>query len=638
MILRALEVIFHLLRNSGQSEKANSQEGDMMRIAFFLLLLFSHVGYAQYFGESVLYRSFEHTDFFFTPSQVIPFGIGTFRTTMVGLMDDPLLNLAVNPAYTHRDSLRKHYLYLDFRTPADIRREDPFFYPILPYYQLRTTFSPEDVRMPYPIYFARGRKEIEPMVSVAYLTRPFSTDVPGLFLGATYQLLSQDEQYYPIPQDIYRPIIGYNYLGVRMAEATSIPIIDRFRGTDNIQHEGHFATFYAGYDLDERTTVGFKVGRVLFNRDGSFGSSNLWEDSPQTTYRSLWSSAEAREQRYRHWDLTAGVNYRLTDRAVGGLSFGYLKGNAPQVLTRNDSSFSGSGQINVGTTWNHYWNSGSTQQQWNNGGRVVYGGANLAVTLNEAQKLQFVYSIGREKTDIALSSSILDTSYSNYRWTSQDTNVYRGQYDFRLLDNRNGSGMRDGYSHRFIASLQWDVKPQVKMSIGLQLDVENRQTKTLESIAAIRRSYSSYSNTWSSGYTSYHRAVEEKSLQWNFETAMTRVQIPFILQWNVSDVTELLVGLNRRMSRLQIRETTLALFKYQEITQDSVTTIRTNFGERYVMPTERTSDVETAFLVGISVSPSEMLNIRFLVVPTVREVFYDSRLDWRWWIAVSLLP
>jgi hypothetical protein len=78
--------------------------------AVFLFFAFQvHTGYAQYFGERVLEKSFEHTDFFFTPSYVVPYGIATFRSTMVGLLDDPFLNLAVNPSNNYKYSLNTHY-------------------------------------------------------------------------------------------------------------------------------------------------------------------------------------------------------------------------------------------------------------------------------------------------------------------------------------------------------------------------------------------------------------------------------------------------------------------------------------------------------------------------------------------------
>jgi hypothetical protein len=608
--------------------------------AVFLFFAFQvHTGYAQYFGERVLEKSFEHTDFFFTPSYVVPYGIATFRSTMVWLLDDPLLNLAVNPSNFYKDSLNPHYVYADLRSPGEIRTADQSIYPVIPYYELRTMYSPDIIR-PYPFFFVRTRKEIEPTVSLAYLTRPLRAEASRLFLGATYQLIIQDEKYYPIPQDIYRPVVGYDYLGFRVAAESQIPIIDRFTGTDNIQHLGHFASMFGGYEVSDDLRVGIKISRVLFDRDGNFGSSNFWEYTPQSTNRSLWSSLEARDQRYRHWDVAAGVNYRLVEDLTGGLTVGYLRGNAPQTLTREDSSFSGNGQINVGTDWSYYWNAGSTLQQWDHQGRVVYGGLNLSVALTNTQTLHAVYSAGRENTDITLSSSILDTSYSNYRWTYQDTIISRGLSEYRLSDLRSGIGTREGFTHRFVAALQWNIEPQVNMSLGLQLDVQDRKTRTSEGVIAVRRSLYSSSSTgsWPYSYSGFHRASEEKTLRWDFETSLTRVQIPFILRWRTSDIIELFFGINRRMSRWQIKETTLALFKYQELTQDSVTTRRTNFGERYVTPTERTSDVETAFLGGLAVSPSDALNIRFLVVPTVREVFDDSRVDLRWWIAMNVLP
>jgi hypothetical protein len=78
---------------------------------------------AQYWGERVLEKGFEQTDFFFVPSNLLPYGIGTFKATTPGLLDDPLLNLAVNPAWYRSDSLSDTYLYADFRSARTIKDE-----------------------------------------------------------------------------------------------------------------------------------------------------------------------------------------------------------------------------------------------------------------------------------------------------------------------------------------------------------------------------------------------------------------------------------------------------------------------------------------------------------------------------------
>ena len=89
---------------------------------FFLLLNFLvvDISFGQYWGEKVLEKSFERSDFFFQPVYVNPFGLGTFNKVTPGLINNPLLNLSVNPALFSTDSSRNTFLYIDFRNSKTI--------------------------------------------------------------------------------------------------------------------------------------------------------------------------------------------------------------------------------------------------------------------------------------------------------------------------------------------------------------------------------------------------------------------------------------------------------------------------------------------------------------------------------------
>lgn len=177
-------------------------------LTFFLLFLPFNVGLAQYFGEQVMEKSFEQADFFFTPYRLIPFGIGNFKNSVSGVLDDPLANLDVNPAYLYRDSMQASYVYFDFRSAREIRESRDIYFPY-PMLGIRTL---DLVRMPsYPRFYVNTRRELEPVISAAYLLRPIEGPLGNLSLGVTYQMVSQDEKYYPIPQDIYKSVLGADY-------------------------------------------------------------------------------------------------------------------------------------------------------------------------------------------------------------------------------------------------------------------------------------------------------------------------------------------------------------------------------------------------------------------------------------------
>jgi hypothetical protein len=106
-----------------------------------------------------------------------------------------------------------------------------------------------------------------------------------------------------------------------------------------------------------------------------------------------------------------------------------------------------------------------------------------------------------------------------------------------------------------------------------------------------------------------------------------------------SSVIEVLLGLNRNMAQWEINEVTLAAFRYREVLRNGVTQRDENFGERYITPTEKVSDIQTSFLAGLKISPAKLLHIQLLVVPVFRDSFEGSELEqFQWWIGLSLNP
>jgi hypothetical protein len=162
-----------------------------------LVLLSTQTGFAQYFGEHVMEKSFEHTDFYFTPYRFVPFGIGAFKNSAPGMLNDPFLELDVNPARLYRDTAGAGYLTIDFRNARRVADNRDVYYP----YPMMDAARSAAYLIPYPQYFLRTRRELEPAVSLAYLVRPRSEAFNAFSFGATYQLITQDERYYAIPQD-----------------------------------------------------------------------------------------------------------------------------------------------------------------------------------------------------------------------------------------------------------------------------------------------------------------------------------------------------------------------------------------------------------------------------------------------------
>ncbi|MCU0453004.1 MAG: hypothetical protein MUE68_05055 [Bacteroidetes bacterium] len=588
---------------------------------------------AQYNSERVMEKSFEQSDFFFMPYRFIPYGIGAFRNTVSGMLDDPFLALDVNPARTYRDSSGSGYFMADFRnarTMTDL--QDPYY----PYPMLRTAAMTSDYILPFPRYYVQTRRELEPAVSLGYLMRPLPETWSALSLGATYQLITQDEDYYAIPQDVYRSVMGADYNGVRAAGTENIPIVDMYRGANEMHQEGHYVSAFAGLELTDRLEVGAKIGRVVFEREGSYGSNNLW-DNGSATYVSYWQNWEEREQSYGHWEGSLGLRYALTGTTSLGLTASRLEGSVDQTLPRNDSSFYSYGPVDDPSgSWGINHSSGIQDMSWKHDGNTTVLGVDLSASLTPARRVELQYAFTRQDVDITLRGDIRDASIGRSRW-SWDTTVYRYQSSYGLTDIRSGGGTVTASSHRLSASYHWKLGESVTLSLGGQIEVLDRETNTSESVTAVR--WSRYQSTGSYAYAYFDSTAEVKDLRWNFTTSMRRLTIPFFLTYKASEAVELLLGLNRTASTWEAEEVTLAVFERRLTVDQNGTTTRTMFGERYTQPRERSSEVRTSLMAGLVVSPTPSLSIRFIGVPNCVDTYHGTELsDIQLWLSLTVRP
>ena len=582
---------------------------------------------AQYWGENVLEKGFEQTGFFFVPSTLNPFGIGSFSSTTPGLLNEPLLNLAVSPAHLSVDSTISNYVYADFRSARTIQEQGYGF--TQPWIAYRTT---EVAFRPYPWVYLNTRRILEPVFSGAYITRPLPETQPGLVLGTSYQLILQDDKYYSVPQDIYRSVIGQDYEGNRAAGASSLPIVDRYSGEDNMHQRGHFIAAFGSYEIPSFGSVGLKVGRVLFDRSGGFGSSNFWGTPNQSASTSLWSNLEKRSQSYNHWEVTGGADLRLNATTAVGASAGWLWGDATQALTRGDSSFY---DWTSNPDRSFYMSSGNTLEEWRHNGRTQLLGVDVTTHPTERHTVRLLYQRQRTTVDIGLGTGIFDTSYSFYSYTYLDTPRTSTSYS-ALLDQRSGFGQQIATTNRLMASLQWQIDARVDLALGLQFDWLKTETNTTESVLArMQTVYQSASGM----YDWRSSSDQSKDLQWTFTTTRTSFQIPILLTIKTSETINVLLGLNRAMTYSKADDVTLALFRYRRSNQNGTTTDEQNFGERYTAPPEELSDVRTTFLAGLTARPSGPICLRMLVVPNFQDTFEGSELqNLQWWISVNLVP
>jgi hypothetical protein len=308
-------------------------------------------------------------------------------------------------------------------------------------------------------------------------------------------------------------------------------------------------------------------------------------------------------------------------------------------MSQEDSSSYKTGQINVGDEWSLYEKMGASLQNWAHDGNTFYGGVNLNFSLDPSKSLHFYYNYSNHDADITLSSGVQDSSYSNYRYQWNEE-YYHSQWDYALSDIRDGSGDRHNRTHRFMGTLQWQIEKTKKLHIGLNFDFQNRQINTSEHVLSDRHSRSDYVSHYDPDGRYYYNATrEDKNLFWEFKAEVINFQTPIIFTWQLSESIEILFGLNRKMTSWKIDDMTLALFNYREETVDTVTTKKTNFGERYTEPSESRTDVQTTMLAGITISPSKLFNVRLLMVPNFTNTYAGTTLrEFQWWIGISLYP
>ena len=598
---------------------------------FRLLLLLAMIPFtapAQYWGERALEKGFEQSDFFFTPSYLMPFGIGSFKGTTAGLLADPLQEIIVNPSRLGLDSARNAWLYSDFRGAKNVQEEDNWVVPC--YANLYdASYASSMYYRPYPRVFLETRRELEPVFSGGAIFRPLPEIAPTFFVGATYQYILQDSKYYTVPQDIYKTAAGYDFNGRSVAASESIPIVDKYSGKNDMHQVGHFGSAFIRYSPLEGLDFGAKLNRTSFHRDGSYGSSDYWDYSSSST--SLYSDIELRAQSYAAWDLAGGATYHVTDRVAFGVTAGHLWGNAVQALRTADSSY----HSYVSTSSNSYYNRSSNGlYQWNHIGKTTYYGADLVDHISPAVTLNFYYRRQKADIDIGLASGVLDTSFSTYSYTYETTS-YQSTSRSYLQDVRTGNGTQSTASDKFMGSIRWQIDERVSLAIGAQVEWYSMDIKTDESVAMANR----YVYTSNNPYDSRSTQEESKILRWTFASERTSVQIPIIVTIRASRALELMVGINRDMSSWKIDDRTLALFDYRFTNENGTTTRKERFGEAYTLPTEKVSDIRTTLLAGLAVSPSDKLNLRLLMVPNFREGFDGQELDQlQVWLGMTVTP
>ncbi len=580
----------------------------MKRLLLFLLLILSVTlkpTKAQYYSDRPLEMNFEQTDFFFDPTFVNPYGTKYFSSASVLMFDQPLVDIQRNPANLsrfHRDTLPSNFFYLDMRNSREIVSN--YWGGIIPCY--------DGYRPNYWYYYTSNRKEVTPLMSVAYLSRlPILNK--SITLGITYQVITQGEGYYAIPYDIYRNMAGRDVYGVAYEGTQGYDIVDRFSGSDEMYHEGHSVNFFLAWELSDVLALGLKTSTFVFDREGSFGTSNLW--TQQINYQSFWKMHEKRTQDYNHWDYSIGLNYKSNKNRVG-IYTGILMGTVRQLMTRDDESMSKYGEEGT-TNWSDYQSWYLSDQEWDHKGTNIYAGLQWEREIRDDLRFRFLYQFSTTKQDLILNSTIESESENEYTYSSTSY-LYESESYGLVHDFRVGTGNRVITANNLSSALTCSISPKQKLRVGAIYGYRTQFTQTNERVDAFSESY--YYSHWESDtdfstWENYQKAIEEKTIKWKFDSRLRSIHIPVIYEYDINNRLNILFGINRTMNFWLIENSTLILYDYRERVNNDVTLIEHMTGESITEPRERFSIVNTNILVGIILSPSKMFSIQLLVSP-----------------------
>jgi len=573
-------------------------------------------------------KSFEHTIYFFKPSYLNPYGIGGMGSVVSGFINEPLVNIQINPSYLVTDSIDNHYIYLDFRNNHNRVIEKKVYdwyrqYP--PWYNI---VAPGCLTY-IPINSKENRlKRHEPIFAGAYLIRPFKQKFNRFTIGLTYHLIYNKERYHELSQNTYQSILGYNFAGISLSDSEYLTNGSKPNLNSSMRDKGHFLSLLSGLSLTERLEFAVRLSRVMFKRNGNYSVNQEISND--------WKST--RIHNYNHWDLSIGFNYRFSRKITAGIMGGYLQG---QVTQKYDSRFLGiseSGTIDKYPEWSYYYSSYVDNKFMDHDGHTFYCGANMMTQLHPKHKLIVYYRHLRQHVHILLNSTQQDTSYINYYY---ETPLYISGSESTSANKeiRSGTGSQCDFSHRLATIIKWNVFRKTLLNYGFKLDIYNRKILTTEAISINKFSDSKYfdSNT----DEQYHQFLIQKGrLEWNFKMNIISIQLPIFINHQFSDFLKMQFGFNTRLIGwwYDKDKTRLDIDTQEEQVSLDMDPISDFYPEKYFNSHHQTtrSDLTITVLMGVTFLPTKFCSVRFMMTPHCIKTNDGIKIrELQWWFNLN---
>jgi len=542
-----------------------------------------------------------------------------FKEVAPGYVNDPFLNLYLNPANFPNLGGKTTLVYLDF---AGDREESPIvgIYPSPYYYADAMSYAPmQDSR-----WLTNSRQEPGPIASLGILTYPLGEENKSIFIGGTYQLMHKEENFYTLPYWIYNSRYYYDSFGNGVAaENNNYPVISRYSGEDEMITNAHLFSFFAGYKICNDLSAGVSVNGVVHSRSGSY--LNQSQDEYGNIDYSDWSnySLQERNQDYSHTDFAIGLNYNLTPKAKLGIKVGILSGKSEQDYISANEYYNDYNDPSNTTQLNNYYSNSDTDQTWAQEGTSKYFSIIFDRDIDDEMKMTAYYKFTTGDIDLSNSSTISDTSSYYYKYTN-DYYQYHSESNgaSSTFDIRTGSGDKTKLNHEVAVNFNWKLKETVSFSAGIFFANKTTVTNSTEPVIVRRFSESKYSHSEQNySQDNYYLLQEDKILKWNYESSYWTFQVPVMIRFAFNEYVEGMIGVNRTLSNCEINSNTLAYFNYRDRVENSTHNREENFGERYTQPTRHYSENHTDFIAGLNLSVSSKLKINLLVDPEFEESF-----------------
>jgi hypothetical protein len=566
-------------------------------------IIFPFISSSQYYGERCIEQSFEQSSLYFNSHYLNTFSIYHFKDIAVGFVDEPFLNLYLNPACL--PPLEKGEIYLYFDSRGDRKSPTIIENRVVPLYSKpeASSYVHTDSR-----WFSTSRCEPEPILSFGILTSPFTIFSKRVIFGGTYQIIHKEEQYYTMPYWIYNSRYGYNAFDERAMDQSASYIPYSYSSGEKMINEGHLVSAFCGLKYSDNFTLGLSINSVFHIREGNY--LDIY-NAPYASTSDSWGNSQFQErtQNYEHFDLSFGIQNAFSSQFIAGIKVGYLLGEAKQKYLSETSYRNDWTVDDLIEQMNYYYSSSLTDQKWDHDGYTNYFNLNIKKIIAGDKEMLLYYRYTFTDVDLVTNSNIIDSTNSLDHWDNHNYHAFTS-----IKDMRHGEGSRDYYLHEGMINFSWKFKSISTIRAGIYFSKNVNEITNVEPVT-LKRTFSQDDDS-TLYYTGEYRDFR---LAWRLKSQKWSLQIPVLINLKLKEKWNVLLAITRILSSWRIKDQTTAYYKVVQNVENGEIIERRNFTRIFRKPAEIiTEDCNDIVLsVGYSISPGS--NIKLIIDPQFKD-------------------